>query len=83
MEDRRNDIGLKVVVGLMSSVILIFIGLFVNAAWATAHDGSIKASDAQMRVAVLEAQFTSFRSDLTEIKDLLRRGIPRGNGGSQ
>ena len=76
MQDRRNDVGSKIALSVMGSTLMIFIGLFINAAWATAHDGILKATDAQMRVIALEAQFTSVRSDLQEIKALLRRGIP-------
>lgn len=80
VEERRNDVGSKVVIGMMSSVMLVFVAMFINAAWATAHEGSKSATDAQLRVAVLEAQFLSFKSDLNEIKDLLKRDVPQIGG---
>lgn len=76
MVERRDDVGGKVILGIMSSIIVIFITSFLNIAWSTASDGKKKAEEVEIRQTSLEAKFTSFQSDLTEIKDLLRRNIP-------
>ena len=77
MEERRNDIGTKVTLGMMTSIILLFIGAFIHTAWATAYDGKKKADEVSERVAIMETRMTSFASDVNDIKidvkQILRR----------
>lgn len=75
-QDRRDDIGAKVVVGVLTSFVLLFAGMFINASWVTANEGKNKAYEIAERTTAMEANFKSFQSDLSEIKDLLKRRIP-------
>lgn len=79
MVDRREDIGNKIIVGVLIGVIMLFLGLFINAAWATASEGKNKAFEIGERMTAMEGRFNSFQSDLVEIKDLLKRQIPKNN----
>jgi len=74
-EERRNDVGTKLILAVYSSVIAILLGLFVNAAWSVASDGRSKAESLESRVSKLEVYYISVGDDLKEIKGLLKRGI--------
>lgn len=74
--ERRDDIGGKVLVAIMSGTIMLLITVFVNAAWTTANQGLIKAQETSERVTALEARFGGFQNDLKEIKDILTRKFP-------
>lgn len=76
--DRRTDVGGKITVTILVSLVMLFAGMFMNAAWVTANEGKNKANDVAERMTAMEARFNSFQSDLVEIKDLLRRSIPKG-----
>lgn len=76
MVERRDDVGMKVIVSIFISIIMLFVGLFVNTAWMTANEGKNKAYEVAERVVAIEARFSSIQSDLTEIKNLLRRRVP-------
>ncbi len=75
-QDRRNDIGVKLFIGIITGVVLLLLTLFINAAWETANEGSRKANDALNRVTILEQQYNYIKDDLGEIKSILRRTIP-------
>ena len=76
--DRRDDLGGKVIVGVLIAVIGASSVSFIGAAWSVAYDGKKKADEVSDRVTAMEARFSGFQSDLTEIKDLLKRGVPNG-----
>lgn len=73
--DRRNDLGTKLILAIYSSVVAILLGLFVNAAWGVASEGRAKAELLESRVSKLEVYYLSVGEDLKEIKGLLKRGI--------
>lgn len=77
MTDRRNDIGMKVLVGMMSSVILLFVGAFIHTAWATAYDGKKKADEVSERMAIMETKMTGFASDVSEMKNDVKQILRR------
>lgn len=62
--------------GVLVGVIMLFLGLFMQAAWSTASEGKTKAYEVGERMTAMEARFNSFQSDLSEIKNLLRRAVP-------
>ena len=74
--DRRDDVGQKVTMGVMSSIVVLLVSLFINAAWSTANEGKNKAFEIGERMTAMESKFFSIQSDLVEIKDLLKRRIP-------
>lgn len=74
--ERRDDIGGKVLVAIMSGTIMLLITVFVNAAWTTANQGLTKSNEVSERVTALEARFGGFQSDLKDIKDILNRKFP-------
>lgn len=76
--ERRDDIGGKIVISIMASIILLMFGSFLNVAWSTASDGKKKADAVEIKQISMEAKFDAFQGDLTEIKDLLKRKIPGG-----
>ena len=75
-KDRREDIGSKVMIGLILGGFGTVVGLFFNATWLTANEGRTKADNAIVRVTSVEAKIDGMADDLKEIKALLRRGIP-------
>lgn len=89
-DERRNDIGTKIVLAIYSAGVTILVGLFVHAAWASAQKGEEKAdkamieiSDMKERVSKLEVYFIAYSQDIGEIKQLLKRGTPRHDIGEK
>lgn len=76
MTERRDDIGGKVMSGVMGGTIMLLVTVFVNAAWSTANQGLTKAQETSERVTALEARFGGFQSDLKDIKEILTRHFP-------
>ena len=76
--ERREDVGSKVIVGTLSSILLLLVTLFINSAWSLANEGKNKAFEVSERVTAIESKFLAIQLDLNEIKGLLRRGIPNG-----
>lgn len=74
--ERRDDIGGKVLVAIMSGTIMLLITVFVNAAWTTANQGLTKSNEVSERVTSLETGFVGFKSDIKDIKDILTRKFP-------
>ena len=78
--DRRNDIGMKTLLGLMCSTIGIIISLFVHAAWSTANDGKTVAFEVREDLAgtkgYINSKLDTMQEDLREIKTLLGRKVP-------
>jgi len=81
--DRRNDIGTKIILACYSSVVALLLALFINAAWGVAKEGSSKAellsertNSLEQRVSKLEVYYISFNEDFKEIKGLLKRYAP-------
>lgn len=86
-DDRRNDVGTKIILAVYSSVVAVILGLFVNAAWAVASKGEIKAelaldksADLEAKYQKLDAYFMAVQDDLKEIKQLLRRTTSQESG---
>ena len=77
-EDRRNDIGNKVIISVLAGVILLLITFFVNSTWVTANEGKNTANEVKTDVVYLKARFDNFYEDFSEIKELLKRKIPNG-----
>lgn len=75
MPERRDDIGSKILVGLVLGGFGTVIGFFVNIVWGEAHDARLDASQARKETAVLGSQYIAIASDLAEIKELLKRRI--------
>ena len=75
-EDRRNDLGGKIIAGALVGIIGLFIALFVNSSWITANEGKNIGIVNTKEISTLQAQFISIQADLTEIKELLRRKVP-------
>lgn len=75
-QDRRDDVGGKVAISILTGVVMLLVTCFVNAAWTLANEGSRKANEAVERITSMEARFNAFQSDLVEIKELLKRRIP-------
>jgi len=74
--ERRDDVGGKILVGVLIAIIGFSLTSFIGAAWSTASEGKNKAWELSERVTTIEARFGSIQSDLSEIKDLLKRRIP-------
>lgn len=74
--ERRNDVGGKVAITILTGMVMLMFGLFVNATWTTASEGKNKAFEIGERMTAMEARFASFQGDLSEIKELLKRRIP-------
>ena len=65
--DCSENHAFKIVVGSLSSVTLIIIGLFVNVAWSTAEKGEKLAASLEPRVAVVEASVQAINKDTARI----------------
>ncbi len=78
MVERREDIGGKVIVGVLIALVGFACISFIGASWSTANAGNIKADNLDRRMTILEVEFRSIGSDVKEIKDLLKRGLPKG-----
>lgn len=74
--ERRNDVGGKIAFSIMSAIVLLMFGSFLNTAWSLANDGKKEAEGVSIRESILESKFDSFQNDLSEIKSLLHRAIP-------
>ena len=68
---------------IISGVILILLGLFINTSWTCANEGKNKAYDVEKRITVIETRFDMISSDLKEIKDLLRKSALYGRNESK
>ena len=89
-DDRRNDIGSKIIIGVINGTVMLILGLFVHAAWTTANDGKnigyeVKSDLSAVKVdlsgkfELLSEALKVQKEDLNEIKFLLRREIPKGD----
>ena len=73
VEDRRNDIGTKVVLAIYSAGMAAVIGLFVHAAWATASKGETKADNAILITTDLKERVTRLETYYINQKEILER----------
>ena len=71
-QDRRNDLGSKVFIG----VVAVILSLLIHHLVTVAYDGTKIGHDNKNEIVQLKTQFASIDSDLKEIKLLLRRGVP-------
>jgi hypothetical protein len=85
--ERRNDLGNKIVSGILTGVVLFVVGLLVNHAYSEARVGTEAALKAKEMAfenkgeikalrAEMVSSFNSIKSDLGELKSLLRRAAP-------
>lgn len=85
--ERRNDIGQKLFIGVMLAVFGLLGGMFVNDMFDQARRGTQMANDNRIKITVnqgeiksiraeMKSNFESIKSDLDEIKKLLRRHTP-------
>lgn len=70
--ERRDDLGQKLLIGLLLGGFGTCIGFFINVVWGEAHTASSTANNAVLRVAVLESQYVNIVQQLTEIKLLIK-----------
>lgn len=81
MTDRRSDLGSKITVGIITGIFMIVIGFFINTLIGIAVDGKSIALLVQGDLKSLRsetlAQYLALSGDMTEIKLLLKRSIPR------
>lgn len=77
IQERREDIGLKVVMGIFSGVVMLLLSIFINAVWITANEGRNKAFEIGERVTAIESRFGGIQDDIKEIKELLKRKVPQ------
>jgi len=77
-DERRDDVGGKVLVGVLIGIILFIFTFFINATFTIANEGKTKAFEVGERLTSMEAKFTAIQGDLSEIKMLLQRRIPNG-----
>ena len=80
MNERRNDVGNKVTIGILIGTITILIGIFLNASIkgaemsrASAEEAKVMAYKNSTRLSVLETQYVEIMDRLQEIKTLLRK----------
>lgn len=72
VEERRNDIGLKMAYG----VVAVILSLFIHVTWSTANSGNQQAAQNAIKIAGMESRISSILDDTQEIKNLLKRSIP-------
>jgi len=84
-QERRNDVGHKVTITVLSSVLALVLSLFVHAVWGSSTEArkigernTKEISDMRIEQAYIRACFDAVRSDIEEIKTLLKRRIPNG-----
>ena len=79
-DDRRNDLGMKVMISVFTSTLAIVLGLFTQATWTVANDGRNIGNEVRAELqgvkADVEAKYQYISSDLAEIKYLLKRTVP-------
>jgi hypothetical protein len=91
-ENRRNDVGAKVALGLMSSIVLLLLTViaqqsysFIAATKQFSEDNRMLITAISLRVEKMETlmavRLDSMGQNLTEINALLRRTSPFERGG--
>lgn len=74
-KERRDDLGQKILLGLIVGGFGTIVGFFTNIVWLEAHEGVVKGNQALIATAQLTERYEHISSDLKEIKDLLRRRV--------
>lgn len=81
--DRRTDVGYKATVGVLTSVIVLLLGIFLNSINSAATeaknqviDQGKKVTEHDVKLAKFEECMVQVKDDLKEIKDLLKRSSP-------
>ena len=76
-DDRRKDIGIKVMIGIFLGLVGLLSTLFVNAAWVTANDGRRMGEENSKNIAVIIANYNNLSNSIIDIKldvkEILRR----------
>jgi hypothetical protein len=76
-DDRRKDVGMKIMVGIFIGLVGLLSTLFVNAAWVTANDGKRMGEENSKNIAVINANYENFSRSIIDIKldikEILRR----------
>ena len=73
--DRRNDMGQKILIGLILGGFGTIVGFFINSMSEASMAGIKIGHDNSIKIAYLESSMSSISSDLGEIKILLRRRV--------
>lgn len=73
--DRRNDMGQKILIGLILGGFGTIVGFFINSMSEASVAGLKIGQENSVKIAYLESSMSSIRGDLEEIKGLLRRRI--------
>ena len=76
-DERRKDIGMKVMIGIFLGLVGLLSTLFVNAAWVTANDGRRMGEENSKNIAVIIANYNNLSNSIIDIKldvkEILRR----------
>jgi len=90
VDNRRNDIGQKLLIGIILGGFGTVMGLFINTLLVEAGAGKILAYENRIELRALQAevrsQYVSLSNDMNELKILLRRTAPAeriNNGGTR
>ena len=67
-DERRNDVGSKVLVGVVG----VLLGMLLSITWATAYDACKKAQTGEVAIGVLQAGQAFISSTLIEVKGELK-----------
>ena len=71
--DRRNDVGTKTTVAILTGLVGVFTALFIHATWAQSSKSVALSEKNSIDIAVIQARYSSIQSDLEEIKSILKR----------
>lgn len=75
-EQRRNDLGSKIMIGMILGCVGTILGLFVNVMYGQATEGVRLGHKNEVQIATMQSAVFSISNDLKEIKELLRRRVP-------
>lgn len=67
--ERRDDLGVKIIYGVVAFILSLFLGF----CWSQANAGLLKATLVSERVVRIETCFEAMTSDISEIKEILKQ----------
>ena len=77
--NRRNDVGSKIIIGILISTVTILLGIFLSTSMKSAEMSRAQANEAKVmayenkeKISILNTQYIAIRQDLQEIKSLLK-----------